>query len=124
MSRAQLESGLKLDINRLLRRGFIRSGAATGPIGIKWTDTYFDEEIVSGWITADLSGTDEGWLRVNLGKLDQRILLVARKRHFGGRQWLFICPYLRGGPGCLNRFSASISGASAGVRLPSGVAAG
>jgi hypothetical protein len=33
-------------------------------------------------------------------------------------------PELRGGPGCLNRFSASISGASAGVRLPSGVAAG
>jgi hypothetical protein len=31
---------------------------------------------------------------------------------------------LRGGSGCLNRFSASISGASAGVRLPSGVAAG
>ena len=30
----------------------------------------------------------------------------------------------RGGPGCLNRFSASISGASAKVRLPSGVAAG
>jgi hypothetical protein len=31
---------------------------------------------------------------------------------------------LRGGPGCLNRFSASISGASARVRLQSGVAAG
>jgi hypothetical protein len=30
----------------------------------------------------------------------------------------------RGGPGCLNRFSASISGASARVRLPGGVAAG
>jgi patatin-like phospholipase/acyl hydrolase len=30
----------------------------------------------------------------------------------------------RGGPDCLNRFSASISGASARVRLPSGVAAG
>jgi uncharacterized membrane-anchored protein len=29
----------------------------------------------------------------------------------------------RAGPGCLNRFSASISGASAGVRLPSGRAA-
>jgi len=28
----------------------------------------------------------------------------------------------RGGPGCLNRFSASISGASAGVKLPSGLA--
>ena len=32
--------------------------------------------------------------------------------------------YFRAGPGCLNRFSASISGASAGVRLPSGLAAG
>ena len=29
----------------------------------------------------------------------------------------------RGGPECLNRFSASISGASARVRLPSGEAA-
>ena len=32
-------------------------------------------------------------------------------------------PRSRGGPGCLNRISASISGASAGVRLPSGGAA-
>ena len=30
----------------------------------------------------------------------------------------------RAGPGCLNRFSASLSGASAGFRLPCGVAAG
>jgi hypothetical protein len=30
---------------------------------------------------------------------------------------------LRAGPGCLNRFSASISGVSAGIRPPSGVAA-
>ncbi|MGC1608523.1 MAG: hypothetical protein WA801_02700, partial [Pseudolabrys sp.] len=32
--------------------------------------------------------------------------------------------FMRGGLGCLNSFSASISGASAAVRLPSGVAAG
>jgi hypothetical protein len=31
--------------------------------------------------------------------------------------------FIRGGPGCLNRICASISGASAGVRLPSGGAA-
>ena len=30
----------------------------------------------------------------------------------------------RGGPGCLNRFSASLSGSSAGIRLPCGEAAG
>jgi hypothetical protein len=41
------------------------------------------------------------------------------------RTFAFISlPKDRGGPGCLNSFSASISGASAGVRLPSGVAAG
>jgi hypothetical protein len=32
--------------------------------------------------------------------------------------------YERAGPGCLNRRSASISGASAGVRPPSGMAVG
>ena len=37
---------------------------------------------------------------------------------------IFIGCFVRGGLGCLNRFSASISGASAGVRLPSGAAAG
>jgi hypothetical protein len=31
---------------------------------------------------------------------------------------------IRAGPGCLNRFSVSISGASAGVRPPDGLAAG
>ena len=34
-----------------------------------------------------------------------------------------ICSWARGGPGYLNRFSASISGVSARVRLPSGGAA-
>ena len=47
---------------------------------------------------------------------------VINKTHYSA----FAEPELlsRGGPGCLNRFSASISGASARVRLPSGVAAG
>ena len=42
----------------------------------------------------------------------------------GDGHWPRSCDYKRAGPGCLNRFSASISGASAGVRLPSGGAAG
>ena len=40
-----------------------------------------------------MSGRDEGWFRIQIGQLDQRIILVARPRHFGGRQWYFICPY-------------------------------
>jgi hypothetical protein len=107
--RARLDSGLKLDINSLARRGFIRPGEATGPVGIRWTSSYFETEIAGGIITADMSGTDEGWVRFQAaqldpengcfrshrGELDQRIMLVARPRHFGGRQWFFLCPYMR-----------------------------
>lgn len=93
--RARLESGLKLDLNHLARRGFVRLGALTGPVGIAWNSSYWGE-IASGSITADMSGADgpHGWFRIRIGGLDQRIRLVARPRHFGGRQWFFICPYL------------------------------
>ncbi len=93
--RARLESGLKLDINRLARRGFIRPGAATGPVGIAWNSDYWGE-IATGTITADMRGEDgHGWFQIKVGHLDQHIDLVARPRHFGGRQWFFICPYLQ-----------------------------
>ena len=92
-SRCHLESGLKLDLNRLARRGFIQLGAAIGPVGIRWTFNYTDEETL-GTITADMRSADEGWFRIQIDELDQRIILVARPRHFGGRQWYFICPYM------------------------------
>ena len=93
--RARLESGLKLDLNLLARRGFIQPGAATRAVGIAWNSDHWGE-IASGWITADMSGADgsHGWFRIRIGSLDQHIHLVARPRHFGGRQWFFICPYL------------------------------
>jgi hypothetical protein len=93
--RARLENGLKLDINRLARRGFIRPGAAAGPVGITWTSDYWGQ-LASGTITADMSGEDGpyGWFRIKIGHRDQLIYLVARPCHFGGQQWFFICPYL------------------------------
>ncbi len=33
-----------------------------------------------------------GWLTIRLGGVEQSISLVARSRHFGGRQWYFVCP--------------------------------
>ena len=93
LQRVRLESGLKLNLNRLARRGFIKPGAITGPVGIAWTDDT-GQQIASGYITADMSGEQTGWLNIRLGRLDQCIYLVARRRHFGGRQWFFKCPHL------------------------------
>jgi hypothetical protein len=64
-----------------------------GPVGIRRIRNYSDK-VTTGIITADLSGADEGWFRIRIGSLDQWITTVARPRHFGGRQWLFMCPYL------------------------------
>jgi hypothetical protein len=90
--RVRLEAGLRLDVNWLARKGFIHPGAVSGPVGIKWSDSYFGHEIASGVVTSDLRGPHEGFLRIKLGSLDQQIHMVARKRHFGGHQWFFICP--------------------------------
>jgi hypothetical protein len=90
--RACLEEGLKLDLNKLARQGRVRPEAVLGPNLIRWTYTYTGEEVASGLITADMRGEDEGWLRIQIAGVDQRIILVPRARHFGGRQWYFVCP--------------------------------
>ena len=91
LQRAQLESGLKLDLNSLARRGFVHPGGYRG-CGIAWTNGYTGEAITSGWIMADMTNEKTGSFRIKIGHLDQCITLVAAPRHFGGRQWYFICP--------------------------------
>lgn len=91
--RACLQDGLKLDLNQLARDGFVKFGSNTGPRGIRWTHSYWGD-IASGAISADMSGECGGWLRIQIGGLDQRIILAPRQRYFGGRQWYFICPVM------------------------------
>lgn len=92
LQRAALESGIKLDLNRLARRGFIQPGALTRPVGIKWANSDTGELVASGIITADMSGAAVGWFRIQIGELDQQIKVTAYNRYFGGKQWYFICP--------------------------------
>ena len=89
--RATLEAGLKLDVNSLLRRAFIKPGSY-GQSGIRWTDRCYDEERAAGVISSDMTNPDDAWFRIQIGSLSQRIMLVARPRHFGGHQWYFRCP--------------------------------
>ena len=91
--RVCLQDGLRLDLNGLIRRGFITPGAKTGPVGISWTHSYWGD-LGQGMIWGDLRGDAEGWFRISLGKLDQWVILLPRKRRFGGFQWYFICPVM------------------------------
>ena len=92
-SRCRLQSGFKLDINRLVRQGAIKPGAYRS-CSLKWTNSYTEEETAKGTITAEMKGPDDGWFRIQIKGLSQHIRLVARPRHYGGRQWYFICPYM------------------------------
>ena len=70
-----MRDGLKLDLNGLAQKGFIKRGANIGSRGIRWTHSYWGD-IATGTITADVSGPHEGWFRSQLGSLDQWIILV------------------------------------------------
>jgi hypothetical protein len=83
--RVCLQDGLKIDLNRLLRQGWVRRGAKAGPHLIRWTYTYTGEEIASGLITASMEGISG--LAANPNRKSG-----TQPRYFGGRQWYFECP--------------------------------
>jgi hypothetical protein len=74
--------------------GKCATGTRSGPYLIQWTNNYTGEVVRSGEITSGFCSQEEGWFRFEADGLDQRIILVARPRHFGGAQWYFICPVM------------------------------
>ena len=86
-----LEDGLKLDLNLLARKGFIKFDGNIGARGISWSNSR-QGEIARGVISANMTNPDHTWFRLAIGSFAQQITLVSRPRHFGGRQWFFLCP--------------------------------
>jgi hypothetical protein len=86
---------LKLDLNQLARKDFIKFGASVGARGISWHNLH-QREIAKGVITADMTDASRAWFRVAIGRFVQQITLLARPRYFGGHQWFFVCPVTGG----------------------------
>jgi hypothetical protein len=89
--RACLEDGLKLDLNHLFRKGFVKFCANIGTRGIYWRNSHRGE-IASAVITADMTDPSHAWLQIAMGGFVQQITLVSRPRYLGGHQWFFECP--------------------------------
>ena len=89
--RVCLEDGLRLDLNRLARKGLIKFGANIGVRRAVWTNSY-SGEVARGAVSADMTDPQYAWFRIQIRESIQFIRLVSRSRHFGGCQWFFLCP--------------------------------
>jgi hypothetical protein len=89
--RPTVESGLTLDINRLLRqRNILPGGRGFGTL--KWSNATTGEDVGSLSYEACLVDAEDAWLRlrysVNEIPQDYRVGLVTTPCHYGGRRWL------------------------------------
>jgi hypothetical protein len=89
--RVRLEDGRKLDLNEIVRDGFWPRGNEPKIIGVQWTLN--TRVTASALITVQREGEDRGSLKIRLiGKFEQRLDLVAERRHLGGNSGMSPVP--------------------------------
>lgn len=89
--RASLDSGLKLDINRLLRDGMLKPGELTR-YATSWRRIPTGEIVAAAIIEAEMRPDRPPRISIELAGREQGIRLTYCQRNFGGRQWYFLCP--------------------------------
>lgn len=98
--RPTVESGLTLDLYRLIRQGLVKPGChCSGPI--VWTRVGTGERVASIGYQAEM-GVDQGYVRLcytttstwggEKRDSDYSIVLATTPQPFGGRRWWFRCP--------------------------------
>ena len=98
-SRPTVEEALTIDLGLLLRRGWVRDGAAAEGGALYWSSN--DEVVASMSQSYDLTGPNRAHLTLTYAlsrrdtlpeNVNQRITLVCTRPTFGGRRWWMICP--------------------------------
>jgi hypothetical protein len=98
--RPTVESSLTLDLQRLFKTGWLKTGARTSGL-LKWTLVSTGEETVSisfeSYLGDDIGFVQLRWTSTNQRsgekrQRENRITLTTSPQPFGGRRWFFICP--------------------------------
>jgi hypothetical protein len=97
--RPTVESGLTIDIARMLRKGWIQEGCWSAG-SLTWSR--HGERFAAVGYSYDMADPDAAWLKLNYTRtpygreperVEQRIALTSTRPNFGGRRWWMICPY-------------------------------
>jgi hypothetical protein len=98
--KTKLDEGLTLNINKLVRDGFIQPRGRTDGT-LEWTYARTKEYYANIGYEVNTENQDNMWMRVYYSTtirgekhyMDYKISITTTKPHYGGRRFWFICPH-------------------------------